>query len=41
MAAQLGKIFLGPSGVQIIVTKGGEADLSDGSTALLQKDSGE
>ena len=41
MAAQLGKIYLGPSGVQIIVTKGGEADLSDGSTALLQKDSGE
>ena len=41
MAAQLGKIYLGPSGVQIIVTKGGAGDLSDGDTPLLQKDSGE
>ena len=41
MPAQLGKIYLGPSGVQIIVTKGGDADLSDGDTLLLQKDSGE
>lgn len=41
MAAQLGKIYLGPSGVQVIVTKGGEADLSDGNTLLLQKDSGQ
>jgi hypothetical protein len=41
MAAQLGKIYLGPSGVQLIVTKGGDADLSDGETLLLQKDSGQ
>ena len=41
MAAQLGKIYLGPSGVQIIVTKGGDGDLSDGDTLLLQKDSGD
>ena len=41
MPAQLGKIYLGPSGVQIIVTKGGDADLSDGDTLLLQKDSGQ
>ena len=41
MPAQLGKIYLGPSGVQIIVTKGGDADLSDGDTLLLQKDAGQ
>lgn len=41
MAAQLGKIYLTPSGAQIIVTKGGEGTLSDGDLALVQKDGGD
>lgn len=38
---QLGKIYLGPGGVQLIVTKGGPGTLSDGEVALLRADSGE
>jgi hypothetical protein len=41
MAAQLGKIYLSPGGMQLIVTKGGPGTLSDGATALLRADSGE
>jgi hypothetical protein len=41
MPAQLGKIYQAPSGAQLIVTKGGPGTLSDGSVALLLKDSGE
>jgi len=41
MATQLGKIYLGPGGTQLIVTKGGPGTLSDGETALLRADSGE
>lgn len=40
MPAQLGKIYLGPSGIQLIVTKGGPGSLSDGDTALVLKDAG-
>ena len=39
MPAQLGKIYVGPSGVQLIVTKGGPGMLSDGETPLQLKDS--
>ncbi|MGD9762446.1 MAG: hypothetical protein AB7V27_01845 [Candidatus Binatia bacterium] len=39
--AQLGKIYLSPGGMQLIVTKGGPGVLSDGDTALLRADSGE
>ena len=39
--AQLGKIYITPSGAQIIVTKGGPGTLFDGSTPLIMKDSGE
>ena len=41
MAADLGKIYMGPSGAQLIVTKGGPGTLSDGDVALLRQDSGE
>jgi hypothetical protein len=41
MAAQLGKIYLSPGGMQLIVTKGGPGALSDGDVALLRADSGE
>ena len=38
---QLGKIYLAPGGMQLIVTKGGPGTLSDAETALLRADSGE
>jgi len=38
---QLGKIYLSPGGMQLIVTKGGPGVLSDGETPLLRTDSGE
>ncbi len=38
---QLGKIYLSPGGMQLIVTKGGPGVLSDGGTALLRAASGE
>ena len=41
MPAQLGKIYIAPSGAQLIVTKGGPGTLSDGNVALIVKDSGE
>ena len=41
MAMQLGKIYLAPGGMQLIVTKGGPGTLSDGETALLRADAGE
>jgi len=41
MATQLGKIYLAPGGMQLIVTKGGPGTLSDGDVALLRADSGE
>ena len=41
MPAQLGKIYIAPGGVQLIVTKGGPGTLSDGSVALVTKDSGQ
>lgn len=40
MPAQLGKIYLAPSGAQLIVTKGGPGTLSDGGTNLVLKDGG-
>lgn len=39
MPAQLGKIYLGPGGVQLIVTKGGPGVLTDGEMPLQLKDS--
>lgn len=41
MPAQLGKIYIGPGGVQLIVTKGGPGALTDGEVALVTKDSGQ
>jgi len=41
MAADLGKIYMAPSGAQLIVTKGGPGTLSDGDVELLRQDSGE
>jgi hypothetical protein len=38
---QLGKIYISPGGMQLIVTKGGAGVLSDGETPLLRADSGE
>ena len=38
MPAQLGKIYVAPSGAQLIVTKGGPGTLSDGGTVLVLKD---
>lgn len=38
---QLGKIYVAPGGMQLIVTKGGSGVLSDGDTPLLRADSGE
>lgn len=40
MPAQIGKIYLGPSGLQLIVTKGGPGTLTDGEVPLVLKDSG-
>jgi hypothetical protein len=41
MATQLGKIYLAPGGMQLIVTKGGTGTLSDGEVELLRADSGQ
>ena len=41
MATQLGKIYISPGGMQLIVTKGGPGTLSDGEVALLRADAGE
>ena len=41
MPAQLGKIYIAPGGVQLIVTKGGPGTLSDGDVSLVTKDSGQ
>lgn len=41
MATQLGKIYLSPGGMQLIVTKGGAGTLSDGDVPLLRADAGE
>jgi len=38
---QLGKIYIAPGGMQLIVTKGGTGVLSDGTTPLLRAGSGE
>ena len=38
MAASVGKRYLSPSGAEVIVTKGGPGDLSDGEVALLPKE---
>lgn len=38
---QLGKIYVAPGGMQLIVTKGGPGVLSDGETPLLRADSGQ
>jgi hypothetical protein len=39
--AQLGKIYVSPGGVQMIVTKGGSGTLSDGEVPLIRQGSGE
>jgi hypothetical protein len=39
--AQLGKIYISPGGVQLIVTKGGPGTLSDGEVPLVRQGSGE
>ena len=41
MPTQLGKIYISPGGMQLIVTKGGPGTLSDGDTPLLRADAGE
>jgi hypothetical protein len=41
MATQLGKIYVSPGGMQLIVTKGGAGTISDGEVPLLRADSGE
>jgi hypothetical protein len=41
MPAQLGKIYVSPGGMQLIVTKGGPGTLADGEVSLLRADSGE
>ena len=38
MPANVGKRYVAPSGAEIIVTKGGPGDLSDGEVALYLKD---
>jgi hypothetical protein len=38
MAASVGKRYVSPSGAEIIVTKGGPGDLSDGEVPLVLKD---
>ena len=40
MPAQLGKIYVAPSGAQLIVTKGGPGTRSDGDTPLALQDAG-
>ena len=39
--AQLGKIYAGPGGIQMIVTKGGDGSLTDGEVPLIRQGSGE
>jgi hypothetical protein len=41
MPAKIGKIYTTPGGAQLIVTKGGPGELTDGEVALLPKDSPE
>ena len=38
MPANVGKRYVAPSGAEVIVTKGGPGDLSDGEAALFLKD---
>ena len=38
MAASVGKRYVSPAGAEIIVTKGGAGELSDGEVALVLKD---
>jgi hypothetical protein len=38
MAASVGKRYVSPAGAEVIVTKGGAGELSDGEVALLLKD---
>jgi hypothetical protein len=38
MPANVGKRYVAPSGAEVIVTKGGPGDLSDGEVALYLKD---
>ena len=38
MTASVGKRYVAPSGAEIIVTKGGPGELSDGEVALVLKD---
>ena len=38
MVANAGKRYVGPSGVEVIVTKGGAGALSDGETPLFVKE---
>ena len=38
MAASVGKRYISPSGAEIIVTKGGAGELSDGEVPLILKD---
>jgi hypothetical protein len=38
MVANAGKRYVGPSGVEVIVTKGGAGALSDGETPLYAKE---
>ena len=40
MAAAVGKRYVAPSGAEVIVTKGGAGDLSDGEVALSIKEAG-
>lgn len=38
MAASVGKRYVSPSGAEVIVTKGGPGELSDGEVSLVLKD---
>jgi hypothetical protein len=38
MAASVGKRYVSPAGAEVIVTKGGSGELSDGEVALVLKD---
>src|SRR5262245_25839560 len=38
MAASVGKRYVSPSGAEVIVTKGGPGELSDGEVSLILKD---
>jgi hypothetical protein len=38
MAANVGKRYVAPSGAEVIVTKGGPGELSDGEVSLYLKD---